>query len=138
MSPTINHHLPPPTEIQFLLSLSQLTLVFSFYLIFSSLCCRLQDKGAACQDQHLHQDPGAGRGAGLCGDRAEGGRGPRQAGDPLRRRALLPDPRLPQEQHQLNARLWPAGGQHARPDHHSGARPLSGGGSSRRAERGHH
>lgn len=65
-------------------------------LTVSLICCRLQDQSSPREDEHVHKDAGARRGAGVRGDGAQGGRGARQARDPLRRRALLADPRLTQ------------------------------------------
>lgn len=56
----------------------------------------MQNQGSSREDQHVHQDAGPRRGAGVRGDRAQGGRDARQARDPVGRRALLADPRLAQ------------------------------------------
>ena len=82
---------------------------------------RLQDQGSPRQDQHLHQDSGPRRGAGVRGDGAERGRRAGQARDSLCRRPLLADPRLSHEkQHQLHPRLRSARPEPARTDDHAG------------------
>ena len=52
---------------------------------------RLQDQGAASEDEHVHQDAGAWRGARVRGDGTAWGRHRGQEGDRVRGRALHPD-----------------------------------------------
>lgn len=89
------------------------------------LCSRLQDQSPARQDQHLHKNPSTWRRACLRRDRQKGGRRQSQTGDPIRRRALLANTRVPQEQFggsglRCQHSAWPAR-QHSRSRDHPGA-----------------
>lgn len=96
-------------------------------------CCRLQDQSASRKNQHIHQDTGPRRGAGVCGHRPQGGRRARQARDPLGGRALLSDPRV--------AQVWrgpAAARRRARSCDRAGARALPRRGARRRPQGCHH
>lgn len=96
-------------------------------------CCRLQDQSASRKNQHIHQDAGPRRGAGVRGHRPQGGRRARQARDPLGGRALLSDPRV--------AQVWrgpAAARRRARTRHGAGARALPRRGARRGSQGRHH
>ena len=103
--------------------------------VFVTFDCRLQNQGAPSKDQHVHQDAGARRGAGVRGDRPEGGRGPRETRDPLGCGALLSDPSVAQELAGRAARraTWTAGVRSG-PRDDSGTSPVQSGRSGGRAE----
>ncbi|CAN0084564.1 unnamed protein product [Lampetra planeri] len=88
----------------------------------------LQDQGPASQDEHVHQDAGAGRGARVRHHRPPRGRVHGQAGDPLGRRTLLRAPGLPQQAARPGAR---PGAQPAIPGHGGWGGRCRGGGGRR-------
>uniref|UniRef100_A0A8D3CCH4 RING-type domain-containing protein n=1 Tax=Scophthalmus maximus TaxID=52904 RepID=A0A8D3CCH4_SCOMX len=81
----------------------------------------LQDKGPPRQDQHLHQDAGARRAAGLRRDGPQGRRGHGEEGDPVCGRALLPHPSVPQQDGPPLRRDGLGRARAPRTDEHSGA-----------------
>lgn len=106
------------------------------------LCCRLQDQSPPRQDQHLHQNPSSWRRARLRGDRQERGRRQGETRNPLRCRALLPDPGVPQEQPggfglRRQHSAWPTR-QHSRTRDHPGAGAVPCGRFGGGSKGGHH
>ncbi|KAJ7308223.1 hypothetical protein JRQ81_008744 [Phrynocephalus forsythii] len=81
----------------------------------------LQDQSLTGENQHLHKNAGAGRGARVHRDGAQGGRGNGQAGDPFGGGALLHDPGHAPP-HPRGRGLGGGAAQPAGPDHHPSAR----------------
>ena len=75
---------------------------------------RLQDQGAARQDEHVHQDSGARRRPRVRHHRTTAGRVARQTRDTLGRRPLQPDPRQPRPRLRSLPRRRPRAGGRSR------------------------